>query len=435
MHRELIPAGTSEVPAPAGARGDRRPALSELRHDRRVHVAAVLAACLLVWIWRRPHQLAHPYVWDEESFVLRSFLQHGWEAAFEPVQGYLVLVSSLSITVGAHVSFVHLPVLMYSFATLVFGATMAMLVVPESRWGPLRVRSAMALAAALAPTNPEVVGVLLYSFWWTPLWPLIVLGWRRDLWWLRAPALGLAALSSPAGGALFVLFAIEFARTRRPRDAASAAILFAGFVLQLVLVVSSDRGASLSTAAAPLSVLEQVLRTGGFYTTAWLGHADRGFLAFAGLLFLSFLVLAAVGAATLTRRFEPVLLALGALVFTALSAVPAPLVSEPVGAGPRYFFLPFVAFAWVLLQLLDPPRLRHVRFVAGVLLCASLLNLAATFSRTPPTTTGRLWWRGQLEQCAGSHAAVVPVPIYYDGSDTTFWHLRMTPAQCRQHLG
>ena len=32
-------------------------------------------------------------------------------------------------------------------------------------------------------------------------------------------------------------------------------------------------------------------------------------------------------------------------------------------------------------------------------------------------------------------AAVVPVPIYFDGSDATLWSLDMTPAQCRRHLG
>jgi hypothetical protein len=38
----------------------------------------------------------------------------------------------------------------------------------------------MAVTMVLVPTNPEVFGVLLYSFWWMTLWPLIVLGWKRD---------------------------------------------------------------------------------------------------------------------------------------------------------------------------------------------------------------------------------------------------------------
>jgi hypothetical protein len=38
----------------------------------------VLAGCLLIWFLRRPQQVWHPYVWAEESFVVRHFLDGGW---------------------------------------------------------------------------------------------------------------------------------------------------------------------------------------------------------------------------------------------------------------------------------------------------------------------------------------------------------------------
>jgi hypothetical protein len=394
--------------------------------DRRVRVAGVIAACVLVWVWRRGHQFTHPYVWDEESVILRTYLDHGWAAALKPVQGYVVLPASFLVTLAATLSFAHLAGLEWVFAVLVAAATFALLVVPDSRWGPPRVRAGMAAATVLVPVNPEVFGVLLYSFWWATLWPLIVLGWRRSLWWVRAPALLIGAFATPAGGALCVLFGIEYARRRRPRDAISAAILLTGFVVQVVLVETS-RANSLS--ATPRAVAEQMLRTGGFYWSAWLHSADRGFLAFAGLLFLGFLVWLAARAWTVAGREEPALLTLGALAYMVLSAIPAPLVSDPVAAGPRYFFLPFVAFGWVLIQALRVPRLRTA---AGIVLCAALLGLSATFSRAPATTTEHISWPAVIAQCGESRARTVAIPIYFDGSPANLWTLTMTPAQCRR---
>ena len=149
-----------------------------------VRIAAVVGVCALLWILRRPEQLTRPYLWVEESFIVRNFLDDGWAGAFEPIQGYLILPANILVALATEISFLHLPELLYGFAFAVYLATVLLLVVPESRWGDLTTRSVMALTMALVPTNPEVFGVALYSFWWTTLWPLIVLGWKRDLWLL-----------------------------------------------------------------------------------------------------------------------------------------------------------------------------------------------------------------------------------------------------------
>ena len=205
---------------------------------------------------------------------------------------------------------------MYGFATLMFLATIALLVFPDSRWGSTKIRGAMAAAAALVPTNPEVFGILLYSAWWASLWPLIILGWRRRLWLLRAPLLAIAALSSPAGGAVSVVFGLAYFRHRRVRDAVSALILLAGLIVQVVLTLTSSRATTVSDDATPHKVAEQFLRIGGFFETNWLavGHPHGGYLAFIGLLFLGFLLLAGILVGWTTARDEVLLMASGALV-------------------------------------------------------------------------------------------------------------------------
>jgi hypothetical protein len=391
--------------------------------------------CLIVWIWRRPGQVAHPYVWDEEALILRRYLEGGWIDALKPVEGYLILPAAALVALAAQISVLHLPRLMYLFATLVFVGTVVMIVGPDSRWGGVRTRAAMAVTAALVPTNPEVFGVLLYSFWWSTLWPLIILGWKRSLWVLRAPLLALAALSSPAGGALCAVYAVAYLRGRKLRDAIGGAILLAGFVVQAVLTFTSSRATTINSDATPRKVVEQALRIGGFFETNWLavGHPDRDFLAFAGLLFLLFLLAAGLYVARTFDYDEPLLMALSALVFTAVSSLPLPLGSDPLGAGPRYYFLPFVAFGWTLLLIVRKAPQPAVAIASGVLLLLSFLNLATTFSRSPQTTVAKLSWRTELVKCAASKAPVVHVPIYFDGS-FNFWSLDLNPTRCRQLL-
>lgn len=405
------------------------------RHERLYTTIGVVAFCVVIWIWRRPGQLTHPYVWDEEVTLLRHYLDGGFIGALRPVQGYLILPPAFLFAVAAKISIVQLPWLTYFFASLVFIATILMIVVPDSRWGDLKFRAAMAATAALVPTNPEVVGVLLYSFWWATLWPLIILGWRRSLWLLRAPLLAVAALSSPAGGSIFAVYLISYWRSRRIQDAIGAAILFAGFVVQAVLTLTSSRADAIDSNATPGKVIEQIGRTGGYFETNWLavGHPDHGFVEFVGLLFLLFLVTAGVSLAFRWKRDDVLLMSLGALAFTVITALPVPLEADPVSNGPRYYFLPFLTFGWVLLLILRDAPARGLVLGAAILLGVSFLNLASTFSRQPQTTKAHLSWKHELETCGRSQEGIVRVPIYLDGS-YIFWNIDFSPARCRQLL-
>jgi hypothetical protein len=427
--------GATELVRPHPGLHRRLPGLLEAARPRdSLRILAVAAFCVLVWILRRPEQLTRPYVWVEESFIVRNFLDDGWAGAFETIQGYLILPANVLVALATEISFLQLPELMYAFALAVFVATVLLLLLPVSRWGDLTTRSAMASSMVLVPTNPEVFGVLLYSFWWTTLWPLIILGWKRDLWALRVPLLVIGTLSSPAAGALFVVFALAYLLNRRIRELISAAILLAGFVFQVVLALDSTRAELLSRDADPVEVLEQTVRTGGLFEARWLspGNPDRYFLLLAGLAFLSFLVFAAFRLSIVARRHEALLLLAAAGVFTGLSAVPVPLISDPAGGAPRYYFLPFVAFGWVLLALWRYADVGRLRVAAGALLCLSLLGLATTFSRTTEATAANLSWEAEVRKCAASFESIHQIPIYFDGSTKLFWYLTLNPAECRR---
>jgi hypothetical protein len=395
----------------------------------------VLAGCLLIWFSRRPEQLFHPYLWDEESLVLRRFMDDGWLGALRPVQGYEILPSSLLLPLAATISFAHLPVLAFWMATAVFALTVWMLVVPESRWGSQSTRALMAFTMALCQANPETFGVLLYSFWWATLWPVIILGWKRDLWWARVPLLVIGGLSSPAGAMLSVLFVVSFWFTRRRADLVGAGVLAVALVFQMTSLMAGGRAGALSTHIPNL--LAQSERTIGLFAIWWtsLGRLDFRIESLVGEA-----LLVALGAAVfaLWRRqkaLEPLLLLMGLVFFTAMSAVPAPLATDPRTFGPRYYFLPFVLLSWVLVYLWRQGSLRSsIPILAVILLAFSALGLSTSFSRSAASTTGRLDWRQELVSCASSSALLVKVPVYSDGSAKGLWWMSMRPTECRARL-
>ena len=397
----------------------------------------VVGGCLLIWFWRRPEQLLRPYVWDEESVVIRRFLDDGWLGALRPVQGYLILPSTLLLPLAAAISFAHLPVLAYWMATTVFALTVWMLVVPDSRWGTKATRVLMAFAMALCPTNPETFGVLLYSFWWATLWPVIILGWKRDLWWARGPLLIIAGLSSPAGAIMAVPFAVSYWVTRRRADLVTAGVLSVALALQITLLLAGDRmGGVASTGMA--SVVAQSVRTGGLFFAWWTAPAQLYWWIgpLAGLLAFGALAVVAVYALRQRQAVEPLLLLVAVSLFTGLSAAPVPLLTNPQDAGPRYYFLPFVLLSWLLVNLWRESLLPSpVSVAAVVLLAVSLLGIMTTFSRSPASTSGRLDWEQEIVDCSASTARMVKIPVYYDGSAESLWSMNMTPVECRVVLG
>jgi len=435
----MVSTGTHETEqgstTPAAAGGGVRPLPS--RRSMRVGLL-VLFGCLAIWVWRRPEQAMHPYLWAEESVIVGRFLDAGWIGALHPLSGYMILPTTLLLPLAATVSFSHLAALEYVFATAVFALTVWLLIVPRSRWGGQRTRVLMAFAMVLCPANPETFGILLYSFWWATLWPVIILGWKRNLWWARVPLLVIAGLSSPAGAAMAVPFAVSWWFTRRRSDLFGAGILAGSVLIQAAALMTSDRGGGAVSATFDLpSVLRQCVRTGGLFATGWTAsaHGDHRFVAFVGVAVFGALTIAAVYALRRRRGVEPVLLLVTLALFTAVSSVPAPLRTDPENTAPRYYFLPFILILWLLVHLGQRAILpKPARLVAGALAGLSILGLSTTFSRPTASTTGHLNWRQELVVCAESDSAVVGIPIYTDGAMERLVSLDMTPAECAAHL-
>jgi hypothetical protein len=119
----------------------------------------------------------------------------------------------------------------------------------------------------------------------------------------------------------------------------------------------------------------------------------------------------------------------GLLVVGVLSSVSAPLASDPISAGPRYYFLSYVVLGWVLLLIAVTSELAWARFAATGLIVMSLLTLSQDFSRHEDSVS----WSDQLARCRTA-TEPFPVPVQNNGVRADMWQrvLFITPQTCRR---
>jgi len=402
---------------------------SKPRVQTGIIITAVTLTCLAIWFLRRPGQLTHPYVWAEEYLVINRWAESGfWSATFSQYQGYLLVPTSAIVAGAAAIDFRHLPVLQYWMTTALFVATILLLLIPKSRL-PLAWRCGMAFLLVLAPMNPEVYGVALYAYWWTALWPLISLFWERNLWWLRVPVLIVGGLSGFAGAVGVVLYGGAFLLRRKRSDLVGAGILAVFLGIQLWVYSHSQRGAKQSL--LPRSTAIQFFRNFGSYDFGWMPTATEGFLTFFGLCVAGFVAVTLIRYSLSNRSgfwTELLLVAAGLGIYGTLSAIPVPLVTQPISAGPRYFFYPFVLTAWLLFLISVTSASYATRVIAITLIGVSTLTLAQGFSRAQVPRN----WSEQLSRCKDESEGF-SVSVYFDGSET-MWidRLHITRAVCRR---
>jgi peptidoglycan/LPS O-acetylase OafA/YrhL len=290
------------------------------------------------------------------------------------------------------------------------------------------IRIAMVVYLAVIPVNPETYGVLLYSFWWTALWPMLIAGWKTDSNRWRVPLLIFAGLSSVAAAGQFVVFLVDGVVHRSRSRLWCAATLAGCLVVQIVAYFGSSRPPSSSipdtiqqTFITPVDYVVRPLAT---WTATGRGLLGVVFAVVVGLM-IWFVKDAEI-------RWAAFLIALSAVWFTALSAIPAAPDSDPVTNGPRYFFLPFAAFGLLLLLLISVVRRQRViGAVATVALFLALLGTRDTFVRR----TDHLNWADELERCAASTEQSYRLPDHFDGKVPTPWYLPLDPSFCRSVVG
>lgn len=390
--------------------------------------AVTIVLAVVLYGGRRPDQLSHPMVWAEEAVILGKWLNGQAGALVDPVAGQSVLISSWLVSLSGSISVRYLPEVELLMMTVVFVVTLLLLVLPGSVWGPRWMRCLMALSLAVVPIDPEPYMVLLFAFWWTSLWPLIILGWHADRYWVRLPVLILAGISSLAAALAAPLFAALWLWRRQRRDLWSAVVLTPCLVLQVVVLETSDRQ---FPALQPATLGEQVLRTFALYFrdlpfSARIQDARYSETLIAVVL-ISGLVVAVLRLSTVRKRAAGTMLLCGLLGYALLSAIPAPFLTHPSGDGPRYYFLPFALLGLLLFFLIASTRDVVVRVLCIAIVLAGLLPLLHDYDRQADAVS----WRQAITACANSRDQTYALPVQANGRADALWTLTVPTVRCR----
>jgi hypothetical protein len=396
-----------------------------------VKVALIALAFFAILCARRWQQLLHPQVWDEDGVVILAQLAQVGPASLSlPVNGYLVSIDRLISAVGLFVSVAQYPAISTILAwAFIIAALLAI------SFSPLVIRGGrlLALGALLVPSDPEVFGIPLYVFWWAGL--LIV---AAALWRPREPGLAwrigfviVGGLSSPVillGLPLFLVRAAVFRRDRGELITAGVAVVCAA--IQLFTLHNSPFGVARSLLSVenllrvPAQFLGNYLVGSFARTNPSMGH---DLLTVAGIL--SLVVVAA--AVWNDRRHVWIWLPLLYLWFGSIALTAARIdvgAINPVTAGPRYFFYPFVFEAWFFLYVAFASSSPALRRIAVAILALATINALPAINRTHDD----LHWAANVANCARfPDNAVYPIPVQFDGHGAVGWVLPWTGSQCR----
>jgi hypothetical protein len=324
---------------------------------------------------RRWEQLTTPQVWCEDAWVVGGFINGGWREVLLPLNGYLVLVPKLITGVSLAFSIYYYP-LISAVIALVFtiGVGLAVALAPTRLSG----KFLCAISIFVIPSDPEVFGLPLYTLWWSAILLIICALWdeRVPARFFRSALVIVGGLSSPfvfVALPVFYFRALWYRSLREERTIAIVATVVAAIQVPFVLLGATK-------AIPPVSALWQnvIPKFCGWFV---LGNLTRS----AWLLWpagLSLLALAAIF--VIWRRRDPSAWILVVLYIGAISSSVArvdPTLLNPSGAGPRYFFLPFVLTFWILVQLCLTAKTKWVRLPVAIIALVSLLNAIPVWAR------------------------------------------------------
>jgi hypothetical protein len=342
-------------------------------------IALTLVAVAALLFARRPEMFLHPQFWAEDGSIF--FVQAdavGWRALTEPSGGYHHLLLRLVAAAATPLPALYIP---GAYFVACLGLTLALAAALFSPRIELQGRTACALAIALIPHTGEVIGNLTNLQWITALglvWLLVAqpATTHRQLATdaVIAGVLGLTGVFSILLAPLFILRAV-WQRSRGTLVVAIIVVIAAAIQAAAVLKAASTPGASSDTWLTPIAIVGHRLAAGLLLPA---GPADRlptGVMTALGALTLAALLAAALWPGP--RR--PMRFLLGAAIVVIVAGTlfrlrPDLWQLDRMSQGDRYFFLPKLLAAWLLIQAAVLPGWRRIVGLAG---CAAALAASA----------------------------------------------------------
>jgi hypothetical protein len=379
-----------------------------------ISLMLITAAILFM---RRPDQFLAPYIWVEDGrFILREYLEQGWQTILNPLAGYLVLSTKIIAYLSFKTSILHAPEIELALTILLtFGVVAAVAFSPTH----LQYRPLCALSVLLVPTAPEVYAVSLYAFWWAAILYLLAILWdeARGKVWLRYAFIVFGGLSSPLAVSLFPAFIVRAIVERRGWLAAALASLVAA--IQVIAMMQQRLSAALSTLDIH-AVHDSLARFAGdfLFDGAGLPGALLLFVFCGGVIVFY------------RRRFQWHFWFLVGVYAVICASVAARLLPDtlsiiaPFTDGVRYFFYPFILLSWLLLWVAKKSN-GAVRAIVAAIFAVSVLSSG----RGLTSHHVHFSWRDEMLKCANSET--YRLPIHFMGAVKDMWNVEFKGSECQ----
>lgn len=138
-------------------------------------IVAVIILFLAARAWIR---IINPEVWDEDgTHNLLGYIRGGFLSIFDPVNGYIIFIPKIITFISAEISITYYPLVSAVLAWIVIVSVLTIITTV-----PLRLKGGLLLAITCLwlPSDPEVYGLPLYTFWWTSLLLYAVVFWDEN---------------------------------------------------------------------------------------------------------------------------------------------------------------------------------------------------------------------------------------------------------------
>ncbi len=406
-------------------RGDEAAPVAPAKSQTIALAAALALSAIAVLASRRTTTLTAPYLWAEDGLdMVPQFVLRGWQSLLDPISGYMAFVPRLISYISLSATPAAYPLTSTLLSWIFMAACVAAIALAPTR---LRARPWLALACLFVPSDPEVFGTSLYSFWWIGLLLMLLTMWEPGprLFKSRLALIVVGGLSTPLtimAAPLIALRALVM-RTREDVIIAAAAVICAAFQIREVLAVHTDTMATTLSWRTLLSVFDKF-----FGRYAWgIDTANQSQEVWLPLLGIGLALLICVTLFRLADRWLAfcLLYLLGGAIVLSIMRVSVDIMG-PTGGGPRYFFYPYVLLSWILIQGVATPGPRFARTLCGAALLLALINAAAS-GWHHPTDTFSL--RREIQSC--THFDAYAMPIHKAGSRFDVFRGLYPRAVCR----
>lgn len=386
---------------------------------------------LFLLILRRPDQLFHPYVWDEDGKIFLQWLHFGLGTFIKSINDDLITIPKLINLISIKLSFFSYPQVSTLFA-LAFDYFVILMVA----YSPTIIgwKKTAALAVILIPINAEVYLLPLYTFWFAGLLVFLSLLWRfhedTPRWnIIRVIFMCIGGLSSPIIIILMPGFWLRFfvLKIKREFFIASLATVFSAINAWFAFSNQNNKHHFYWN----LSLTIKKFFGWMFFYSINNQHSFHLYMIFT-LIFLTYLIFHLWHLQLSNKQDNHFFLELALITFAIFAAIGASIfrvkvtILNPFFAGPRYFFYPYLMIAFFLCWIgSHASKLGKVTSI--ILLSLAFTNVIGHFQRTHH----HFIWNNYAAKCLNNKYGYT-FPILFDGLAKTAWHIHLTHKQCEQ---